>query len=118
MNKTVIRLCLALCLMLCAAACNKPYKDEYGSLRVDRTFLLLGSSSDTIPIMVYYSGKWEAVLDESCEWAEVWPGSGKGIAVIHLAYDDNPLSARETALVLSDDKGETITINITQNAGI
>ncbi len=104
--------------LLFAAGCTHAYKDTYDHLRVDRTLLKLPAEEGTIPIMVYYSGSWHAALDETCDWADLDASSGSGITAIHLHYMENILTARETALTLSNGKDDPVIITITQNAGI
>lgn len=104
--------------LLVTGGCSRAYKDTYDHLRVDRVLLKLQAEEGTIPIMVYYSGSWQAALDETCDWASLDMSSGTGITAIHLHYQENMLTARETTLTLSNDKDEPVTITITQNAGI
>jgi len=118
----IMKRCLLLFLLsltlLAAVGCARAYQDRYDSLRVDRTLLKLPSEEGTIPIMVYYSGSWQASLDETCDWASLDAASGTGITTLHLHYQENILTARETTLTLSNDKDDPVTITITQNAGI
>lgn len=117
MKRSLVFLLLSLTLLV-AAGCTRAYQDTYEHLRVDRTLLIIPAEEGTIPIMVYYSGSWKAALDETCDWASLDATAGSGITAIHLHYQDNILTARETVLTLSNDKDDPVTITITQNAGI
>lgn len=108
---------LVLSVLWAAASCTRPYNDTYEHLRVDRTELKLPAAEGTIAIMVYYSGSWNAALGEGCDWAGLDASSGSGITALHLHYQENILTARESSLTLSNDKDEFVTITITQNAG-
>ena len=118
MIKKILYALASACLLLAAVSCTEKYRDEYKHLRVDRTYLKLESEGGEIPIMVYYSGSWNVAIDEDCNWASLDRTSGKGIGTIHFNCEKNSFTARETNLTLSNDKKESITINIVQNAGI
>ena len=97
-------------------SCQKPYEEQYDTLRVDHKSLTVGKAAGSTPIMVYYSGAWSASLSDDCDWAELDVYSGTGISTIHFIRQENTVSARTTNIVLTMEKGgEPVTIKITQN---
>ena len=104
--------------VLLTAACQQKYVDRYDSLAVDRTYLSVECTASTIPVMVYYSGPWTAVIASDCDWASLNRNSGDKIDAIYVTFQENTGVARETTLTLSNNKNESISIQINQKAGI
>ena len=103
--------------LLMFAACSQKYEEKYDTLRCDYEFINAAAVADTIPMMVYYSGKWKAEPEEGCDWISVDTPEGHGVSVMHIITVDNEGEARSELLHLIA-KQDTLSVNIQQAAGI
>lgn len=75
----------------------------------------LSSSSGKLPIMLSYTGSWEAsIVENDVNWAFIDRTSGNGTGYIRLFYTTNTGDKRTLTLRLSCDNGENVEITVTQ----
>lgn len=97
-------------------SCIKPYEENW-DLAVDYETINVSYDKETVPVTVYCSDKWTAVLKEGAEWAALDKSSGKGVTTIHVLCGINRgLSRQATLQISSGDLNKEI--QITQATGI
>ena len=124
-DRTLLGLLTALCL---ASACDDRFEERYDSLfwtdaeGASHSYMTtgyeLGWEEGTLPLTVYYSGRWTAALSDGDGWASVDTPSGNGVGWLHISYRNNRNGKERTATVaISCANGERVDITLRQKEG-
>lgn len=133
MKKTAAILLSLAIAMISATSCAKIYvekwdslyyTDEYGQkqCRMLTNIKLNNDPGSTMtedpfsmPIAVYYSGKWTAVLKDGCTWGFLDRNDGEGVHYLHFIYMKNDSGqSRSAIMTISCDNGESVDITLYQ----
>lgn len=122
--KKLIQILIVMSAVLMPFGCSERFEHEYDSLYYmgpDTTEYChmplkysLSSSSGKLPVLVTYSGSWDASLDSLTDWAFLDRKSGDGIGYIRMFYTSNPDTLRTTAITLVCDNGDEAQIIVEQ----
>ena len=76
-------LILAAAVLLGFTACSGKYEENYPQLRVSHSVLNVDNAADNVYyVWVYYSGKWNAHVQEGCDWMSIQNPQGKGKTLV------------------------------------
>ncbi len=122
--KKLIYILTVMSTVLMSFGCSERFEHDYDSLYYmgpDTTEYChmplkysLSSSSGKLPVLVTYSGSWDASLDSLTDWAFLDRKSGDGIGYIRMFYTSNPDTLRTTAITLVCDNGDEAQIIVEQ----
>ena len=98
-------------------ACSGKYEENYPYLRVSHRVMNVDNPADSVyHVWVYYSGKWNAYVQEDCDWMSIQnpEGKGKTLVGIKVAGTDGQSVDRTGLLHFNADGQEECIINIRQ----
>ena len=98
-------------------ACSGKYEENYPYLRVSHRVMNVDNPADRVyHVGVYYSGKWNAHVQEDCDWMSIPTPEGKGktLVGIKVAGTDGKSVDRTGLLHFNADGQEECIINIRQ----
>ena len=98
-------------------ACSGKYEENYPYLRVSHRVMNVDNPADSVyHVWVYYSGKWNAHVQEDCDWMSIQnpEGNGKTLVGIKVAGTYGKSVDRTGLLHFNADGQEECIINIRQ----
>lgn len=98
-------------------ACSGKYEENYPYLRVSHRVMNVDNPADSVyHVWVYYSGKWNAHVQEDCDWMSIQnpEGKGKTLVGIKVAGTYGKSVDRTGLLHFNADGQEECIINIRQ----
>ena len=98
-------------------ACSGKYEENYPYLRVSHRVMNVDNPADSVyHVWVYYSGKWNAHVQEDCDWMSIQnpEGKGKTLVGIKVAGTDGKSVDRTGLIHFNADGQEECIINIRQ----
>jgi hypothetical protein len=125
--KKILNVLLFLSVVFMAGSCSESYTFGHDNLfytgpdgetycRMVQKYNL-SSASGKLPILLSYSGSWDAsIVEEDIDWAFIDRTSGNGTGYIRLFYTTNTGDKRTLTLRLACDNGENVEITVTQKA--
>ncbi len=98
-------------------SCENRYEEHFDELQLDNPELKIGKSAGVMAFYVYYDGDWTVEIEGECNWARIRNTSGKGVDVVRMDYDANPLVSRSLRISVHGG-GVTKSILVTQAIGL
>lgn len=73
---------------LAAVSCNRKYEEHYDRLSISHRVINMSNVQDTVfKVWVYYSGSWNARVQEDCDWLRLKNASGNGKSIVEVEID-------------------------------
>lgn len=102
--------------LLCS--CSQRFVESWDKLAVDLNKIVLKADKTAMPICIHYNGSWTVEVTDGGDWLSVDPKNGRGVATVHLYFDQNAGLSRKGEVTITADNGDCVVIPVVNSSAI